>query len=76
MSFHVLALQPETLLEVFFIAHKNVDMFNDAVQSFLSLIQTTTDLPQLGSIVQVEGRHRSGGLGGLHAFDDDFRCCR
>ena len=32
----------------------HIDVFDDSVQSFLSLIKTTADLPQLGSVVEVE----------------------
>ena len=30
------------------------------------------DVPELGAVVEVEGDHRAGGFGRLHAFDNDF----
>ena len=38
------------------------------------------DVPELGAVVQIERSHRAGGLGGLHALDDQLtgggRQCR
>ena len=36
------------------VAIVDIDVFDDPVQRFLSLIQATADLPQFGAVVEVE----------------------
>ena len=73
---NILAFDAETHLKVFFVADEYVAQFDDASQSRLAGFQTTGNLPQLGSVVQVEADDRSSFFGGLHTFDDDFRSRR
>jgi hypothetical protein len=69
---HVRAGDAETLLQVFFVAYQHVDVGYDSVEHFDGLGFAAENLPELGAEVEVEADDGPGGLGGLHAFDDDL----
>ena len=60
-------------LQVFFVADEHIHVLDDAVQDGHGAVVTAGDVPELGAVIQVEGGDGTGGLGGLHGFDDDFR---
>ncbi len=62
----------EPHLQVFLIPDQHVHVLHDAADDRLGAFRSAPDVPQFGAVVQVEGGHRPGSFGSLHAFDDDF----
>ena len=63
----------EAFLQVFFVADQRIDVADDPSEHLLARAAPPTDAQSFGAIVQVERGDGAGGLGGLHAFDDQFR---
>ena len=63
---------PQSLLQVFFVADQRVDVGDDAADDFLPLRVAADRRPQLGPVIEIERIDGAGGMGGLHPFDDDF----
>ena len=69
---NVLAFDAQPHLQVLFVADQDVAQLDDLSQRGLARIQSSGNLPQLRSIVQVKADDRSRFLRSLHSLDNDF----
>src|SRR5205807_558218 len=67
------AFDAEALLQVFLVANQDVALLGDLAELFDGAGRPAGGGPQLGAVVQIEAGDRAGGLGGLHAFEDQLR---
>jgi len=63
---------PQALLEVFFVADQDVDIFDDPPDHLDGAILAAGDTPQFLTEVEIEGDDGSLGTGGFHTLDDEF----
>ncbi len=63
----------EAFLEVLLVADQGVHVLDDALDELLAPFRAANGCPELGPVVQVEGGDGTGGLRGLHPFDDQAR---
>src|ERR1700680_604282 len=69
---HLRTGDPEALLQVLFIADDDIDILDDPPNDLYRAIGPAGNIPELLPEVEVERNHGAGGLGGLHAFDDQL----